>query len=176
MKYIFSTFIIMAFSVVLCQKSECSWFYDLKDNGFDEVTRKVSAVPESTFGPDIEIISWPEDPKYKGVYGLTFSWVLNSPPQLFGGDKDIIQASIKVNGVNKKYSFTTKYNSYKSNAGYVVVQLHVIGGATKQFLNDLKVGTELNVVTNYGQSGIQSSIFKYKMNCSSASISKLLAP
>jgi hypothetical protein len=161
-------------NISFSQKSDCSWFYELQDNGFDEVTKEVSALSESIYGPQLSITAWPNDPKYKGSYGLGLTWTMHPYPTFIGAEKDIIQMSIKVNGVYKKYTFNTKHSSYKSNAGYNIHQLFVKGGATKELLNDLKIGTELNVVINYGQT-YQSSIFKYKMACSSAAISKLLA-
>ena len=161
-------FFVVCENVALSQKTECNWFYELKDNGFEEAVRRVSSVGESTYSPYLEIFAWPTDPNYKGFYGMQLSWPLGSPPQLIGGDQDKIQMSIKVNGVNKKYSFSSKYSK-----GYT---LAVVGGATKDFLNDLKTGSELNIVINLGQAGIQSQVYKYGLNCSSSCITKLMAP
>ena len=153
------------------QKVECNWFYELNDNGFDETTRKVSAVGESIFSPSVKIYAWPTDPTQKGFYGMQLAWWgvdQSRGPQLIGGNQDKVQASIKVNGVNKKYVFSTTYSSSGPT-------LSIVGGASKEFLNDLKVGTELNIVVNYGQA-FQSTIYKYDLRCSSSCISKLMAP
>jgi hypothetical protein len=173
MKIIILLLTVVSLSIsnnIFSQKVECNWFYELKDNGFDETTRRVSAVGVSIFSPSIDIYAWPNDPTQKGYYGLMFSWSSynnDRAPQLIGGDQDKVQASIKVNGVNKKYVFDTKYSSGPT--------LVIIGGAKKEFLNDLKIGTELNIVINYGQA-FQSAVYKYDLNCSSSCITKLMAP
>jgi len=152
---------------IFSQKDECNWFYKLEDNGFDEVTRTVSSVGDAIYSPYINIIGWPTDPKYKGIYGMTLSWPLGGQPQLVGADQDKVQMSIKVNGVNKKYSFTTKYSKGPS--------LAIVGGANKDFLNDLKNGTELNIVVNLNEF-YKSQVYRYELKCSSSCITKLMAP
>jgi hypothetical protein len=172
MKIIILLLTVVSLSIsnnIFSQKVECNWFYKLNDNGFDETTREVSAVGVGISEPFIQIFAWPKDPNYKGIYGITISWPGVTPPQLIGGNQDKVQASIKVNGVNKKYSFDTKYLGQGSST------LTLVGGATKEFLNDLKSGTELNIVVNYGQV-FQSRIYKYDLRCSSSCITKLMAP
>jgi hypothetical protein len=173
--FIFLT-ILFLHSVTFAQKSNCSWFYDLNDNGFEDATKIVTA---TSYGvPTIHITSFVDNPKYKGIYVVDFSWIIDSPPLLYGGDNDIIDASIKINGVNKKYSFTTKYITSKNKLGSTSVYLYLSSPqeTIKDFMNDLKIGSELNIIVNYGKPGLQSPVYKYNLNCSSSCISKLMAP
>lgn len=146
--------ILFLHSVTFAQKSDCTWFYDLNDNGFEDATKVVTA---TSYGvPSIHITSMVDNPKYKGIYVVDFSWILDSPPLLNGGDKDMIDASIKINGVNKKYSFTTKYTSSKNTLGGNSIALYLSSPqeTIKAFMNDLKIGSELNIVINYGKAGL----------------------
>jgi hypothetical protein len=149
---------------VFSQKTDCDVEYGFTDNGFDEPVRTVYL--GNLVGPMTEINTWPKNATYKGYYSLGFSFAGVTPPQLIGGNQDKIDATIKVNGILKKYSFAT------SSSGMV---LKVVGSLPKAFLNDLKIGSELNVVFNYGKS-YQSKVYHYNLKCSTSCITKLMAP
>ncbi len=167
MKIIFLLLTVVSLSIsnnIFSQKTDCDVEYVFTDNGFDEPVRTVYLDNWGT--PNTMIKTWPKSTTYKGYYSLVFNFVGGNPPKLIGGNQDKVQASVKVNGIFKKYTFDTNYSNGV---------LTVVGSVPKEFLNDLKVGSELNIVINYGKP-YQSLVYKYPLKCSSSSITKLMAP